>query len=151
METISDINSSERLSAERPLRVPAGRDGHGPVVLGDAGPVDPDHDDGEEGEEGFEEGAVDLGMGGEADVDADDVLEDLADGEKEGGGEKIDWWWGSVEVIGMFTLGAMKGLVREREKRGRDSRIGFFSPSTLRTRKVSRRKKPTKNTSGASW
>jgi hypothetical protein len=55
--------------------------GHWPVVLGDAGPEDPDHDDGEQGEKGGEETAVDGTVRAVADVHADHVLEDLADGE----------------------------------------------------------------------
>jgi len=63
--------------------------GHGPVVLGDARPEDPDHDDGEEGEERFEEAAVDLPSRACADVWADDVLEDLADGKEEHGAGEV--------------------------------------------------------------
>ena len=63
--------------------------GHGPVVFGDAGPEDPDHDDGEQGEEGREEAAVDGAVRAVADVHADHVLEDLADGEEKTGGTEV--------------------------------------------------------------
>lgn len=64
-------------------------DGHGPVVFGYAGPEDPDHDYGEHSEEGFEEAAVDGAFGAGANVRAYDVLEDLANGEKEGGADEV--------------------------------------------------------------
>lgn len=63
---------------------------HGPVVLCDARPEDPNHDDGEQGEESREEAAVDGAAGAGADVHADHVLEDLADGEKESGDAQVD-------------------------------------------------------------
>jgi len=65
--------------------------GHWPVVLGDAGPEDPDHDDGEQGEKGGEETAVDGTVRAVADVHADHVLEDLADGEEETGGSEVHY------------------------------------------------------------
>lgn len=64
---------------------------HWPVVLGDARPEDPDCHDGQEGEERLEEAAVDLAVGAVADVDAGDVLEDLADGEEEGCTDEVHW------------------------------------------------------------
>ena len=63
---------------------------HWPVVLGDAGPEYPDHDNGEQGEEGGEETAVDGAVRAVADVHADHVLEDLADGEEEAGSGEVD-------------------------------------------------------------
>lgn len=72
------------------LGVGASRCRHGPVVLGDAGPEYPDHDDGEQSEEGGEEAAVDGAVRAVADVHADYVLEDLADGEEEAGGGEVD-------------------------------------------------------------
>jgi len=63
--------------------------GHWPVVLGDAGPEDPDHDDGEQGEEGGEEATVYGAVRAVADVYADHVLEDLADGEEKAGGGEV--------------------------------------------------------------
>jgi len=65
--------------------------GHWPVVLGDAGPEYPDHDDGEQGEEGGEETAVDGAVRAVADVHADHVLEDLADGEEETGSSEVHY------------------------------------------------------------
>jgi hypothetical protein len=62
---------------------------HWPVVFGDAGPEDPDHDDGEQSEESREEAAVDGAVGAVADVYADHVLEYLADGEKEGSANEV--------------------------------------------------------------
>ena len=55
---------------------------HRPVVLGDARPEDPDHHDRKEREKGLEETTIDLARGASADVDADNVLEDLSNGEK---------------------------------------------------------------------
>ena len=72
------------------LGVGASRCRHGPVVLGDAGPEYPDHDDGEQGEESGEETAVDGAVRAVADVHADHVLEDLADGEEEAGSGEVD-------------------------------------------------------------
>ena len=69
--------------------ITASRRWYGPVVFRNAAPENPDHDDGEEGEEGFEEGAIDLAVCAVADVDADDVLEDLAEGEEEGGCDEV--------------------------------------------------------------
>jgi len=66
------------------------RSRHGPVVFCDARPEDPDHDDGQHGEESREESAVDGTVRAVADVHADNVLEDLADGEEESGGTKVD-------------------------------------------------------------
>ena len=63
---------------------------HGPVVFCDARPEDPGHDDGQQSEESREEAAVDCAVGTNADVHADDVLEDLADGEEESGGAEVD-------------------------------------------------------------
>lgn len=64
---------------------------HGPVVFGDAGPEDPDHDDREQGEEGRKEAAVDGTIGAVADVHADNILEDLTDGKEEAGSDEVDW------------------------------------------------------------
>ena len=69
----------------------AARDGHGPVVLGDGCPEDPDEDDGQEGEEGGEHAAVDGAAGAGADVARDDVLENLGDGEEDAGADEVDW------------------------------------------------------------
>lgn len=55
---------------------------HRPVVLGNARPEDPDHHNGEKCEKGFKETAVDLAAGACADMDADNVLEDLSDREE---------------------------------------------------------------------
>ena len=63
---------------------------HGPVVFCDARPEDPDHDDGQHGEKSREEAAVDGTVRACADVHADNVLENLADGKKESGGAKVD-------------------------------------------------------------
>jgi hypothetical protein len=72
------------LLAPLALSVCATRGGrHGPVVFGDARPEDPDHDDGEQCEESREETAVDGTVRAVADVHADHVLKDLADGEEE--------------------------------------------------------------------
>ena len=62
---------------------------HWPVVLGDAGPEYPDHDDGEQGEEGREETAVDGAVRAVADVHADHVLKNLADGKEKTGSGKV--------------------------------------------------------------
>jgi hypothetical protein len=63
---------------------------HGPVVFRNARPEDPDHDDGQQGKEGREESAVDGAVRAVADVHANNVLEDLADGEEDSGGTKVD-------------------------------------------------------------
>jgi hypothetical protein len=63
---------------------------HGPVVFRDARPEDPDHDDGQQREESREEAAVDGTVGAVADVHADNVLEDLADGEEDSSGAEVD-------------------------------------------------------------
>lgn len=55
--------------------------GHGPVVFGDAAPEEPDRHHGQHGEQGFEQGAVDFPAGGLAQMRANDVVEDLPDGE----------------------------------------------------------------------
>ena len=65
--------------------------GKRPVVFGDAGPEDPDHDDGQEGEECFKESSVDGSVGCIAEVYADDILEDLANGEEEHCCDEVDW------------------------------------------------------------
>ena len=75
-------------SPKRPARSSIIRPGtlncrHRPIVLGDARPEDPDHYYREEREQGLEEPAVDLAVGALANVDADNVLEDLSDGEKD--------------------------------------------------------------------
>lgn len=64
------------------VRAASGRR-HGPVIFCYAGPEDPDQDNGEECKEGFEEAAINRAVGASADVYADDVLKDLADGETE--------------------------------------------------------------------
>ena len=61
-----------------------------PVVFGDAGPEDPDHDDRQEGKECFKESSVDGSVGCSAKVYADDILEDLSDGEEEHCCDKVD-------------------------------------------------------------
>ncbi len=63
---------------------------HRPVILCNARPEDPEHDNGKKGKEGFEEGAIDPVVGTLTDVDADHVLEYLADGEEKGGSEEVD-------------------------------------------------------------
>lgn len=110
---------------------------HGPVIFCDARPEDPDHDDGEQGEEGREEAAVDGAAGAGADVHADNVLEDLADGEEESGDAEVDW-------------GIVSNCVKIRESL-EDIRIGRTSPNMRRTRTASRMKKTTMKTSGTSW
>lgn len=61
-----------------------------PIVLGNAGPEDPDHHDGQEGEERFKKGAVDFALGPGTDVLTDHVLEYLADSEQKGGSEEVN-------------------------------------------------------------
>ena len=65
--------------------------GSGPVILRDARPKDKDHDDGKECEEGLEEAAVEAAVGAVTDVDANDKLEYLCDGEEESGSDKVYW------------------------------------------------------------
>jgi hypothetical protein len=64
---------------------------HGPVVFRDARPEDPDHDDGEHGEESRKKAAVDGTVGAVADMHANNVLEDLADGEEDSSGAEVDY------------------------------------------------------------
>lgn len=71
------------------LSICSGHRGHWPVVLGNAGPKHPDHDNGQEREERFKQSSVDLAVGTVADVDADDVLENLGNGEQQGSRDKI--------------------------------------------------------------
>lgn len=52
--------------------------GCGPVVLCDAGPKYPNHDNGKKGEEGFEERSVDFAMRAVTNVYTNDKVEDLA-------------------------------------------------------------------------
>ena len=56
--------------------------GHRPVVLGDAGPEQPERDDGQQGEERLEHGTVDPTIRCAAKMCADDVLKYLANGEQ---------------------------------------------------------------------
>lgn len=77
---------------------------HGPVIFGDTGPEDPDHDNRKKGEQGGEESAVDCAVGAVADVHTDHVLEDLANGEKETGGGKVDWIMLVLVKIGAHAL-----------------------------------------------
>ena len=67
----------------------SGRCRHGPVVLGDAGPEYPDHDHCKQREECLKEATVDLARGPGADMDTDDILEDLSNGKKQSCANKI--------------------------------------------------------------
>ena len=69
-----------RPATQSRLCISASGDRHRPIIFRDAGPEDPYHDYGSECEEGFEEGAVYLAGRGVADMSADYVLEDLANG-----------------------------------------------------------------------
>jgi hypothetical protein len=82
--------------------------GHWPVVLGDAGPEHPDHDDGEQSEEGGEKTAVDGAVRAVADVHADHVLEDLADGEEKAGSGEVHYV--TVRKCSYLVLEASKKL-----------------------------------------
>lgn len=64
---------------------------HWPVVLRYARPKYPDHGDGEEGEKCLEEAAVDASAGRVAEMYANDVLEDLTDGEEEGRADQVNY------------------------------------------------------------
>lgn len=79
--------------------------GHGPVVFGDAGPEYPDHDDGEQGEQGREETAVDGAVRAVADVHADHVLEDLANGEEKTGSGEV--YWKNVSEFSKDRVGSL--------------------------------------------
>lgn len=72
-------------------RVGAAGRGHGPIVFCDTRPEYPNRHDGAESEQSLEQGAVDFAACAVADVRADNVLEDLAEGEKHGGCEEVDW------------------------------------------------------------
>ena len=61
-------------------------DWHRPIIFRYARPENPYHNDREECEEGFEESPVNLAIGASTYVGANDVLEDLTNGEEEGGG-----------------------------------------------------------------
>ena len=63
-----------------------------PVVFGYAGPEIPDGDDGQECEQCLEQRSVDLSVGTIADMGADDILEDLANGKKEDGAGEVAHW-----------------------------------------------------------
>lgn len=71
--------------------------GHRPVVLGDTGPEDPHHNHRQEREQRLEHGAVNLAVCTIANIFADHVVEDLADGEKNGSGGKVDHGAGLAE------------------------------------------------------
>lgn len=64
--------------------------GYRPVILGDGGPEDPDHDDRQECEKGFEERAIDLAAGAAADVGADGVVENLAESKEDSRAGEVD-------------------------------------------------------------
>lgn len=63
-----------------------------PVILGDARPEIPDCNNGYEGKQGLEQRPIDLAVGAVTDVGAYNILEDLADGEKEDGTGEIGHW-----------------------------------------------------------
>lgn len=69
---------------------------------------------------------------------ADNVLEDLADGEEETGSDEVD-----------YTIVSNGTEVLTRDMR--NLRIGRNSPRTRRTRTASRMKKTTMKMSGTSW
>ena len=68
-------------------------DWHWPIILGNARPEEPYEDDRDKCEKGLEERAIDFTVGAVADVDWDDILEDLADGEEDRCRDKIDCAW----------------------------------------------------------
>jgi hypothetical protein len=75
----------------RPLIIGSGacHSRHGPVILSDARPEHPDHDDCEQGEERLKQPTVDLAIGALADVHTDYVLENLSDSEQDGGTQEV--------------------------------------------------------------
>ena len=117
------------------LCVSAPRDGHRPVILGDARPEHPYHYDGEQSEQCFEKSAVDLAAGAAANIYADNVFEDLPDCKEDDSRYEVDY----------RCVSKVQFVLRE------SVRIGFRSPRTRSTRYASRRKNRTKKTSGASW
>ena len=108
---------------------------HRPVVLGDTRPEDPDHHNRKKCEKSLEETTVDLAASARADMDADDILEDLSDSEEESSAEEID----------------CRSLALILESDLKDVRIGLRSPRTRRTRNDSRQKKMNRNTRGTNW
>jgi hypothetical protein len=56
---------------------------HWPIIFGDARPKYPDHYYSEKGEECFEQPAIDLAISTCANMNTDDILEDLANGKQE--------------------------------------------------------------------
>lgn len=69
-------------------------------------------------------------------MSADDILKYLADSEKEGGTHEIH----CTKYVSICIKRRPRGNIR----------MGFLSPSTLRTSIVSRTTKPARNTNGAS-
>lgn len=63
---------------------------HGPVVLCYTAPEHPYHRYPADREQRFEQTAIDLAVRTITYMDRDDVLEDLPDGEEQGGGEEVD-------------------------------------------------------------
>ena len=55
---------------------------HWPIIFGDAGPKYPYHDDRQESEKGFEKGAIDFTIRRFTQMNTDDVLENLPQGEE---------------------------------------------------------------------
>lgn len=78
------VSCTSRKLASRPSIIRSGTPDcwHRPVILGDARPEDPDHDHGKERKQGLEKTTVDLARGSRADVDTDDILEDLSNCEE---------------------------------------------------------------------
>ena len=71
---------------------------HWPVVFCYAGPEYPDHDDREEREERLKQATINFAIRGGAEMCADHVLEDLANGEKKSCCAEIHYGW-SASVI----------------------------------------------------
>lgn len=64
--------------------------GQRPIVFGDAGPEDPDHDNSQECKQRFKETSIDGSVGRSTEVYADDILEDLSDSEEEHCCDEVD-------------------------------------------------------------
>lgn len=62
---------------------------HRPVILGDFTPKSPDGHHAQQGEDSLKECAVDPSVGRIAEMDRDNVLENLADGEQQSGNDEI--------------------------------------------------------------
>ena len=75
------------------IRARASNCRHRPVILGDTRPEDPDHYYRKQREERLEQATVDFARGAGADVDADNILEDLSNSEEQSCAKEINYMY----------------------------------------------------------